>query len=306
MKNLVYVSLMCVSAITGVFSQVVVFNEPAPWMTLRDPKVEANILMDTAALEQNSIRVKLLKNQAGRQTAISNRTFSIQDFPENISIGAVDEKTIGGQSFLEIQWSIPGADKQGSIAPLGLAMIESAEEDTLLNVREVDEVSDAPTLGEALGDSVLSVQSYGVGAGYTDSLLYIYLRKEKDEAGTITFAFDGKNGKNAFTSFSDRYISYSDSSDTLLTYNFTRSFKGDSIEYERKRWYSSIEKAENDNQIMISIPWHDIGFLPFEGRRFGLAILLSQKNGDGFSLPQQAEMFIPATWSSAVLIPEKK
>lgn len=299
MKTLVYASLICLLAKTAITAQVAVFNNPSSWMTLREKEVEANVLLDTARAEKNSVRITLIKHANNSQRTISNRVYTIDEFPQNLVAGTLQEDVIGGEDFIQLQWSVPGTDHEGKIAPVGIAVLDSVQAEPLLSVRKLSSVSDIASLRKAVGDSMVSAGSYSVAAGYTDSVLYLYMEKDSGQAGTITFAFDGKNAKNAFLTYSDRFISYADSTDSLSTYHYTRSFRSDTIAYERNVWYAGVSEEKNENQIMVAIPWHDLGFLPFDGRRFGLAMFVT--DGAERAVPQAADRQLPASWGNAIL-----
>ncbi len=305
MKPIVYASLVCLFAKTLTFSQVVSINSPEPWTTLRDMSVEAGILLDTANIEQKSMRIKLTKTQNGRKATLSNKLYNINEFPENVALGSVKQRTLGGDNFYAIEWNIPGSDHEGSVAPLGVAVLDTPVIDPFLTVKKVQAVTDVSALGKMVGDSLVEVGPYEMAAGYTDSVLYLYLKKDSGQSSTISFAVDGKNAKNAFISYPDRFISYSDSTDSISAYHFTRSFRNDSISYQKSVWYASISKNTGKNAVMISIPWHDLGFLPFDGRVFGFAVTAS-KGGEETKIPVNADDKIPATWGDAILEQKQK
>ena len=78
----------------------------------------------------------------------------------------------------------------------------------------------------------------------------------------ICFAFDGKNGKNAFLSYPDRIISYIPAKDSLNTIHYKRDVKEDTLRYTDKLWQSEIKKEIIGEKVVISMPWADIGVIP--------------------------------------------
>ncbi len=284
-------AFLAIIAVAGALSgQVVSFNSPTEWMTLRDQSVTAKVLLDTAKIEQKRISLKLEKVTNRGVRRLASKTFRIQDYAEDFPLGSMNAEIAGGKEYLRISWTLPGADETGALSPFGVVALDSAAElePTVRAVRGKPE--------DLSKDGFIGIGEHAIAAVYDEDALTLAIRKDQSEK-TLTFAFDGKNGKYAFVSYPDRFVAYTPGADSAETFYYRRSVSDTGIVYKRTEWIAGVESHSTGAHHTIRIPWHDMGLLPFDGRIIGFAAFTK----DETSAPEGAKRWIPGTWGNLYL-----
>jgi hypothetical protein len=274
-------------------AQIVSFNSPTEWMTLRSTAIEAKVLIDTAKIENKRLTMKLEKVSGGRVQTLNSKTAPVTDYAASFDLGAAGASMLGGSDYLRIAWQIPGSDQQGAIAPFGVAVLDSSTEL-------------AATLSAAHGKSadlddthMVAVGAHMLGAVYDQDALTLAIKKGGSQK--ITVAFDGKNGKYAFVSYSDRFITIDAENDSADAYFYRRSVSDTGIVYRKDRWVAEIDAQATDGYLVVRAPWHDLGLLPFDGRIIGFAVWADE----AAAVPGGAQRFVPATWGNLYIGQQK-
>jgi hypothetical protein len=131
-------------------------------------------------------------------------------------------------------------------------------------------------------------------------MLGIVYRKSKG-MNSIKIFFDGKNGKNAFMSFSDRELVYFPENDSMSTIYYKRDVSDSGIVFKSHNWIQEIKKEMSDNTVLISVPWYDLGIIAKDKRKFGCAVFGQVDKKKSIALPEKAREKIPGTWGNLVL-----
>jgi hypothetical protein len=295
--------LLCVAACAGAAaSQIITFNGPMPWVTQRNDSITVRAQIDTAQIKNKDFSLSVdLINDRGQKKSLVTKSFPIKDYTVEFPVGSLKENLVGGRSFIKIDWSITGTTNKGSISPLGIVALDKlppAEEYPIVHAAEgADPAAVASSLSDA---DFKAAGSDKFGLAWNKSALYVILLKNEHAApGTIRFAVDGKNGKNAFLSFSDRVVVYNGEKDSLFGLHYSQQLTGDTIKYSEKPWPNELTKTASNDRVVIRVPWYDIGIVPFDGRKFGLGIVTFDASGiQQDALPKKAEFYNPGTWST--------
>jgi hypothetical protein len=288
-------------SINFLFGQALTFHSPVPWITLRESNIVVKALIDTAEVKKNSIKLTLSKVENGRKTQLGGKAFKTEDYSFEYEMAKPKKNIIGGDSYLMVDWSVSGTDKKGVIKPFGLVKFEkdplgnqvkceklscAIEPDAVKNVLQED---DFVVVGECKFCPVWDDKVFGI------------VFKNAKETEDISFVVDGKNGKNAFLSFSDRELQYFPKSDSLSAVYYRRTVTDKVIEYRPEKWINEIKESANEELHVISVPWYDLAINPADGRIFGFsAFTKSAKKSAGY--PEKANKLIPGTWGNVVLV----
>lgn len=302
MRRLCGMIAACVATFSfSAFGQIVTFNSPLSWVTQRNDSITVRCQIDTALIKgkkEFAVTVHLVdKKMQKRQLA--KKTFPITDYSGEFTMGTVNQVLVGGHSYLKIDWAIPGSENKGYISPIGIAVLDKLPPVKLAGIARIPDGADATGAAAGLKDA----DFIGVGAekcafAWNKDALYIVIaRQSTPAAGSIRFAIDGKNGKNAFLSFADRVLEYHPSNDSLSCLHYSRIMTGDTLKYETKPWPNEVKKNVSGDKIVISIPWFDSGIIPFGERKFGIGLMTFDVKGTPLaSYPAKADFFLPATW----------
>jgi hypothetical protein len=287
----------------GAYSQVVTFNSPVPWVTQRNDSITVRAQIDTAQIKKKEFAVSVdLVNEGGARKSLAKKTFKITDYTAEFAVGPVSQNLVGGLSYIKIDWSIPGTVNKGTISPVGIVGLDKLPKPDSTLIVHVKDGADAAAVGSLVKESDLKV----VGAGkfafcWTKEALYIVIAKTKTP-GTVRFAIDGKNGKNAFCSFADRVIQYQPDKDSVWGSHFSRQLVADTLKYVEQAWPSEITKTALGDKVVIRVPWYDTGIIPVENRRFGIGIMeFSAADKQTAAVPASGKFFMPGTWGDFVL-----
>jgi hypothetical protein len=287
----------------GAYGQIIAFNGPMPWITQRDDSITVRAQIDTAQLKKNkTISLSaVLVNDRQQKTVLAKKTFPVTDYSGEFALGTIKKNMVGGRSYVKIDWSMPAAaGGKGSLLPIGIAALDKLPAPEVIAVARVKDGSNPDVSG--LKDSdYRTVGGMKFACAWNNEALVIVLVK-KQAPGTVRFAIDGKNGKNAFLSFADRVVMYDRATDSLKGAHFSREMKGDQLTYTEKPWPNELTKSVSGDRVVIRVPWSDVGMLPAEERKFGMGITAFDAKGKQASaFPQKADFFLPATWCDCQL-----
>jgi len=287
----------------GTYGQIIAFNGPMPWITQRNDSITVRAQIDTAQLKKNKTIAlsAVLVNDRQQKTVLAKKTFSVTDYSGEFALGTIKKDIVGGRSYVKIDWSIPGAvGGKGSLLPVGIAALDRLPQPEVLTVSRLKEGA-SPDVSALKDRDYRNVGGTKFAFGWNNEALFIVLVK-KPVQGTLRFAIDGKNGKNAFLSFADRVVMYGPAGDSLRGVHFSREMNGDALTYTEKPWPNELTKSVSGDKIVLRVPWSDAGLLPAEERKFGLGITAFDAQGKQTSaFPQKADFFLPATWCDLVL-----
>ncbi len=297
---------LCIAGCAGVaFSQIITFNGPMPWVTQRNDSITVRAQVDTGQIKKKEFTVSIdLVNDRGREESLAKKSFPINDYTVEFPVGALKQHLVGGRSFIKIDWSISETANKGSIAPIGIVALDNLPQAQLLTVLHAAEGVDPAGIASALKeDDFKTAGSANFAFAWNKGAFYVVVRKAGNPAaGAVRFAFDGKNGKNAFLSFADRVVTYDAEKDSLFGLHYSQQLSGDTLKYSEKPWPNELTKTAVNDKIVIRVPWYDIGIVPFDGRRFGLGIVTFDAAGVQMdALPKNADFYDPGTWCDVEL-----
>lgn len=285
-----------------VFGQAVTFHSPVPWITLRENKIIAKTLIDTAEVKTNSVKLTLSKVINGKKVHIASKKFKSKDYSQELELATIDDKVIGGKDFLRIDWKVLGTDKKGIIFPFGVVEIGEVTEDDAIKCKKFSGKLEADAVKGQLQDKdFLTVGNLMFCPVWNDKNLGLVCKKLKGTE-SISFTIDGKNGKNAFLAFSDRIVTYYPKADSLYSVSYRRGVAEDSIQYNERKWAQEVKKEVKEDLVLITVPWHDIGMLASDGRIFGFGIFAKISEKESVAFPETAKKEIPGTWGNVVLV----
>jgi hypothetical protein len=279
-------------------AQVITFNSPAPWITQRNDSIIVKAQLDTSKFSNKKITLAVSKVENGKKTVIKEKTFKVKDITHDFFLGLAGIGIVGGKDFLQIDWSVPKSTEKGSFAPVGIVKLSAIDKNESVHVMKTAEDIAAVSAVKDVHYTQLQDQQYGLL--WNDKQLVVVVKKAT-VPGVIRFAFDGKNGKNAFLSYPDKIVDFVAEKDSLSAFDYQRTYQ-DSITYTAKSWKNDITKVTENDCVIITIPWSDLGLLPFEGRQLGFSVYsVGVNNSISAALPENAKMFIPGTWGTIVL-----
>ena len=282
--------LLCIAACAGAAaSQIITFNGPMPWVTQRNDSITIRAQIDTAQVKNKDFSLSVdLINERGQKKSLKTKSFPIKDYTVEFPVGALKEYLVGGRSYIKIDWSISGTANKGSIAPIGIVALDKLPQAEANQIVHAAEGADPAGIAASLKDAdYKAAGSDKFAFAWNKSAFFIILQKnERTAPGTIRFAFDGKNGKNAFLSFSDRVVMYNGVKDSLFGLHYSQQLAGDTIKYLEKAWPNELTKTVTNDRIVIRVPWYDVGIVTCDSSGI-------QKE----ALPKKAEFYNPGTWS---------
>jgi hypothetical protein len=295
------VAVLILFCTSFVFSQAVTFHSPVPWITLRDSKIIAKTLVDTSEVQKNAVKLTLSKVVNGKKIRIASKKFKTIDYSQEYELATLDTDILGGKDFLTIAWEVANTEKKGKIEPFGIVKIAGDDpEKGALSCKQVSGTLSADALGSALKDNDFVSLGSGKFCAVWNSEKFGLVIKGGKDLESVRFSIDGKNGKNAFLTYSDRIITYFPKNDSLsATYN-KRSVDEKGIKYNVKDWNQEIQKEVKDGLVCMVIPWYDLAILPIDGRIFGFAAF-AEASDKTAAVPENAQKEIPGTWGNLVL-----
>jgi hypothetical protein len=293
-------AMLCVAASGLLYclgAQTVTFNQPSQWMSCRSAQIEVKALLDTAKAGDKPVTFTLYRVTNGKKASLGSQIIKSREYSQEFTLASVAGPMIGGQEYLQIEWTVKGKSDKGVLEPFGVAVIDEAAVATVAEAKKVKGDLDVASAKAALGTTgYASVGEVKVGIVWTDKAIGVVCPKGGD-VPEVTVCFDGKNGKNAFLSYPDRFVSYFAATDSVHARNYARSLTDAKIVYKEREWVNEITKSSDETSTLIVVPWHDTGMIPFEGRMIGCALF----TGAPASVPEKADREIPGTWGNLVL-----
>ena len=285
------------------FSQTISFNTPLPWVSLRNDSLTVRAQIDTSALKGKKLSLTVLTQNNGKSQTLASKTFTISDPSGEFSFGKLNRKLVGGQEFIRIRWEVKGTKETGDIAPVGIADLTKLMSNDTVKAVKIADGKTAKDAAAAIGEKLSAVGSISYGMAWNKEALYIAVKKG-DGKETVKFGFDGKNGKNAFLSYPDRFVVCTPAdSEVVRGMHFERSLHTDAIDYAEKDWRSSITHEIVGDVVLITVPWYDTGMIPFEKRTIGYAAFVENDQEKAVAAtPKSADFYAPATWGTLLLL----
>lgn len=294
-------SLMaCALCTTG---QIATFSGPAPWITQRNDSMIVRAQLDTSKLgTTKKITFVVAKFENNKKTVLKTKTFKVKEPAQDYMVGFAHSGLIGGNDFLQIEWTIPGTTEKGVIAPFGIVNFSAMAQNEPAHAQKVHGELSSGTLATILNHAqFIIMQNRQFCMLWSDNAIIVVAGKSASK-DIIWFAFDGKNGKNAFLSYPDKIVDYVASNDSLHAFVYKRAC-ADSIVYTKANWRNDITKTIDSNYTVITIPFPDLGLLPFDGRMLGFSAFVVSPANDKViaSYPPKASNVIPGTWGTVIL-----
>jgi hypothetical protein len=291
-----------VTAITLALSaqaQTVSFSSPVTWVTQRNDTVSVKAQVDTAQLKQKSLTMKLVQVENGKKKEIASKKVTVSDVSLDMTFGSIKKPLIGGESYLRIDWAVPGSTENGSLYPFGIVS-ESVYKD-LVPVKAA-KVKAAEDCFQFKDDQFLNLGDVKVATGWNNDSYFFVVKKGADAKSVVKCAFDGKNGKSAFLSYPDRFLGYNAQTDSVSAVYFVREMNADTLKYKQNNWNNSITKQKSGDVVVLTVAWSDIGVLPFDERTIGFAMFAEDAGAKiTQTIPASAQRLIPGTWTNLLL-----
>jgi len=278
-------------------AQVVVFNEPAPWLTSRSNSVVVKVQIDTANIEQKKIEMTLYRYRNGYKRRLARKAFKITDFSQEFSLYTYPQNIIGGEDYLQIVWSIPGTDHKGECVPVGIVNLDKIPAPKEYFAVKATKDNEFSALKEFGKKQTVVLNGKKCNFFWSQKNLYIVFETALAKKEFMVL-FDGKNGKNAFLSFPDKVIQYYAKNDSLASIYHKRGLIKEKISYAETTWHTDIQKKSEGDITVITVPLYDIGVVSFEGRTIGIALF---SDGGRKSLPPNAQKTLPGTWANLIM-----
>lgn len=298
-RSIIKAALVCAISVNTILAQAVSFSSPASWITQRNDTVFIRAQLDTGLIKKKTVSVSLLQVNDGKKKVIAKKNLKITDNVMELMFAKVGKDLLGGKEFLRLEWAAD--NEKGVIEPIGILDLNKVSKSDTVKALRVQDGAEAKTVADIIkAEQFRKIGSVEFGTAWNKDAFFIVMKKSQDSS-TISFAFDGKNGKNAFLSYPDRIISYVPAKDSLNTTCYVREIKGDTLKYKDKLWKSEIEKVAVDEKVIIRMPWADIGVIPFEERMIGIGVFAMQKGKVNAAIPQNAQYYIPGTWGDIFL-----
>jgi hypothetical protein len=297
-----FAGLLCVLGYSAMsVGQIRTFNSPAPWLTQRNDSIMVKAQLDTSKFTKKQLTLALSKMEAGKKKAVLTKTFKVKDFTQDFFVGMANTNLVGGKDFFKVVWSIPGAKDSGYCAPIGIVNIDKiAKCEPVHAIKVVTPIDLKDIAGLVKEKKFFKVGGEEFLLLWNTKTLSIIVKKSAAKS-VVKFTFDGKNGKNAFVSFADKMLDYVTDKDSVYAYENDRVYS-DSITYTPKPWVSEIKKVSDKDFALITIPWYDVGLLPFDGRVMGFsAFVTTEAAKTPSAYPEKAMVFEPGSWGNAVL-----
>jgi hypothetical protein len=280
------------------YGQIIAFNGPMPWITQRNDSITVRAQIDTAQLKKSKTIAlsAVLVNERQQKTVLAKKTFPVTDYSGEFALGTIKKDIVGGLSYIKIDWSMPAASGgKGSLLPVGIAALDKLPAPEVITVSRIKDGA-IPDVSGIKDSDYRTAGGMRFALAWNNEALVIVIVK-KALPGTVRFAIDGKNGKNAFLSFADRVVMYTPATDSLRGVHFSREMNAEALTYAEKPWPNELTKSASGNTIVLRLPWSDVGLLPAEERKFGMGITVFDAKGkQTAAFPSKADFFLPATW----------
>jgi hypothetical protein len=297
-RQLLSAAIFVVSSVSFLYSQTVALNSPAAWSTLRTDSVVAKAQIDTAGMKRKQVDYTLSSVIGGVTKVIIKKQVKVTDVSNDAFLAKLNSSVLGGTDYLKVEWS---ADSQkGEILPFGIVDLGKLPKIAPIQAKMVDDGATLKGIGEALKDEQFNkcgARSFALN--WNSKALYIIIKKTSDSS-ELLFGLDGKNGKNAFVAYPDRFIV--SKKDSVWGAHFNREIVNAVLKYSPLSWNNEITKEVVGDKIVVRMPWYDTGIVPFDGRIIGFGAFSKDKEKIIASNPEKAKEFIPGTWGNLLLV----
>jgi len=296
-RQLITSAVLIAAGASIAVSQVVVLNSPAQWLTLRNDSVVAKAQVDTALNKSKVIKYTLSSVIGGVTKVIAKKEVKVTDVANDAFIAKVNSNVLGGLDYLKIEWA---ADSQKTeILPFGILALEKLPKSTPVQIKKVDSTSSLKAIADGLKDADFTkIGTHAYALAWNSNALYLITKKSADST-VLTVAIDGKNGKNAFLAYPDRFVMVK--KDSVWGTHYNRAITDGKMKYSEIAWNNEISKEIVGDNIVVALPWHDSGIVPFEGRQAGFAVFVKKGDKTAAAVPEKAQYYIPGTWGNLVL-----
>lgn len=301
-QSIIKATLVCVSSVSAILAQAVSFSSPASWITQRNDTVFIRAQLDTALIKKKAVSVSLLQVNEGKKKVLAKKSLNITDNVMELMFAKVGRDLVGGKEFLRLEWALADSGEKGVIEPIGILNLQKMQNNDTIKAIRVQDGADFKSVADMMKvDQLKKLGTVEFGTAWNKEAFFIVMKKGLDSS-LISFAFDGKNGKNAFISYPDRIVSYVPAKDSLVTTHYKRDIKGDTLRYTSNDWNSETRREIVEDKVVISMPWADIGVIPFEERMVGMGVFAQKAGKINAALPQKAQLFIPGSWGDVFLL----
>ncbi|KMQ49413.1 hypothetical protein CHISP_3675 [Chitinispirillum alkaliphilum] len=281
----------------------IAFSTPAEWMTLRGDSVLVRFHADTAQLPANQINFRVYRESESSSRRVISRTVTLDSFTGEFNLGSIDEATLGGSQWLTLYWNVPDTDHNGKMGPVGVADLERLENTRIKGAtRLADDITLEKAYSQLDEEKYVTVGEKSFALGWNNQSLFVALNKSNGSNSELQFAVDPKVGRSAFLSWADRFLVYNAEENSVEGFHYRRRFSDGVLNYSQRSWGEEIKTFAGENNLVVSIPWHEIGLIPFEERVLGFAVFASENGKRSAAiLPSQAQGEIPGTWGDIIL-----
>jgi hypothetical protein len=278
-------------------AQSLSLNAPAAWATLRTDSIIAKAQVDTASLKKKLIKYTVTSVVNGVSKIVGKKEVKVSDVSSDAFLVKLNIPVLGGTDYLKIEWA---ADSQkGEILPFGVADLNKLPKITPVQAKQVDDAVTLKGVAEGVKDEQFNSCGTNKFALVWNSKALFYVIKKTADTSTLLFGLDGKNAKNAFVSYPDRFIGCK--KDSVWGTHFSRALENITLKYSTQKWDNEITKEVVGDKIVIKMPWYDTGIVPFDQRAIGFAAFVIEKEKVISSNPEKVQEFIPGTWGNLVL-----
>lgn len=297
-------SVVCWYVLLGVSvagAQVVTFSDPSEWMTHGKEKFIAKAQLDTAQIESRKVNLTLSIVIDGKSRRLNRERFAADDFYKEFDLGRIGRTVVGGYDYLSVDWSIPGGDKEGTVAPIGVIVLEKLPKHEPMIARRIDDGLTGAAAAEAVAANGLK-QLGGItyGFGWNMTALWVVA---KGTGGPLEVIIDGKNAKNAFLSYPDRIARLFPEADSVHAFHYTRELTDDGIVYKENEWHHDMVVDTQGTYVVAGMRWYDMGVIPANKRTMGLGVFtLDGEGAQQDALWEDSKREIPGTWGDLRLV----
>lgn len=297
LKVIATCALTCALLSSQSFAQSVSLNVPSAWSTLRTDSVIVKAQVDTAGLKQKQIDYTLSSVIGGATKVIAQKQVKVTDVSSDAFLAKINSNVLGGTDYLKVEWVVDS--QKNEILPVGIVNLEKLPKLNPVQAKFVQENAILKEVADSTKEEHFNKCGTKEYAVFWNSKALFYVLKKSSDSSALSFSIDGKNGKNAFVSYPDRFIECK--KDSVRGYHYKRNIENSALKYTELNWENEISKEIIGNKIVIKMPWFDTGIVPFDGRVIGFSAFRKDKNKVVSSNPEKALEFIPGTWGNLVL-----
>ncbi|MBD3243158.1 MAG: hypothetical protein GF331_21390 [Chitinivibrionales bacterium] len=297
-------SIVCGCVLLGVTvvgAQVVTFSDPSEWMTHGKEKLVVKAQLDTAQIESKTVEMTLSAVIDGRTRRLRRKRFAADDFYKEFDLGRVGRTVIGGHDYLSVDWRIADSDKEGTVAPIGVIVLEELAKHEPMLVRRIDDGLVGAAAADAIAANGLKqIGDISYGFGWNMKALWVVA---KGAGGPLEVLIDGKNAKNAYLSYPDRILRLFPEADSAHAFHYTRELKDEEIVYTENTWHHDMVVDTAGPYVVAGMRWYDMGVIPAGRRTVGLGVFtLNADDEQQEALWEDSERAIPGTWGDLRLV----